>query len=141
MASSGANMSSVPPELPKDAAESIAVGGALLCLLHCLFLPVLLAWLPAIGRAWIPTVDLHLWLVVIVGPMSAWLLLTAVRSHKTVVLAAGFTGLSLLILALMVPVSPSTETLMSVTGSILLAGAHSANWVLRRSHRRNPVMH
>ncbi len=125
--------------LPTDAAEGFAIGGALLCLVHCLFLPLLLAWTPTLGRAVDPGIDLHLWLVVIVGPVSAWLLIGVVRHHKLPLLGTGFIGLGLLILALIVPLTERAETQMSVTGSILLAITHATNWALRRRHRHRLV--
>lgn len=131
MASSKAGKLAALPHKPTNAAEGLAIGGALLCLVHCLFLPLLLAWLPALSEAWNPGVDLHLWLVLLVGPLSAWLLVSAVRQHKMAILSAGFAGLGLLILALLLPLTPLQETLMSVAGSLALAGAHIANWVLR----------
>lgn len=116
---------------PTDAAEGLAIGGALGCLVHCLLLPVLVAWIPSAGRALSPSFDLHFWLVLIIGPVSAWLLANAVRRYKAPILAAGLGGLGLLILALVLPLSAQQETLLSVAGSIMLAGAHIANWAVR----------
>ncbi len=135
-----ANRTIVPNPLQTDAAEGFAIGGALLCLVHCLLLPLLLAWTPTLGQALDPQIDLHLWLVMIVGPVSAWLLLSVVRHHRLVLLSAGFAGLGLLILALIVPVTARQETLMSVTGSSLLAATHAINWALRRRHRHRSVL-
>lgn len=135
-----ANRTSHPASLPTDAAEGFAIGGALLCLVHCLFLPMLLAWTPTLGRAFDPAIDLHFWLVMIVGPVSAWLLLSVVRHHRLPLLASGFAGLGLLILALILPVTVRQETLMSVAGSILLAATHAINWALRRRHRHGVLL-
>lgn len=135
-----ANRTIEPRPLPTDAAEGFAIGAALLCLIHCLLLPLLLAWTPTLGQALVPQIDLHLWLVMIVGPVSAWLLISVVRQHRLPLLAAGFAGLGLLILALVVPLTAGQETLMSVTGSIMLAATHATNWALRRRHRHRSVL-
>ena len=129
-----------PAPLPTDAAEGFAIGGALLCLVHCLALPLLLAWTPTLGRALNPAIDLHLWLVMIVGPVSAWLLISVVRKHRLPLLTAGFAGLGLLILALIVPLAAWQETVMSVTGSVMLAATHAINWALRRRHRHGGML-
>jgi hypothetical protein len=129
-----------PFPLPTDAAEGFAIGGALLCLVHCLFLPLLLAWAPTLGHVLNPAIDLHLWLVMIVGPVSVWLLLSVVRLHRLPLLVAGFAGLGLLIFALTMPATARQETLMSVTGSVLLAATHAINWALRRRHRHGGIL-
>lgn len=121
-----------------DAAELFAISGAFLCLVHCLFLPVLLASLPAVNQALFPGVDLHLWIVLIAGPISAWLLVSAVQQHRLAILPAGATGLGLLALALLLPLTVGQETAMSVCGSVLLAGAHITNWLVRHHGHRHP---
>lgn len=121
---------------PVDAAEGFAIGGAILCLVHCLILPVLLAWMPMVGGMFDPAFDLHLWTVILVGPLSAWLLLSTIHHRRKLLLTLGFVGLGLLILALLIPVSERQEIAMSVCGSILLASAHLVNWRFRHESRR-----
>lgn len=121
---------------PIDAAEGFAIGGAILCLVHCLFLPVLLAWMPMVGTMVDPRFDFHLWTVILVGPLSAWLLLSMIHHRRKLLLTLGFAGLALLILALLMPLSEGQEVIMSVCGSILLASAHLFNWRFRHESRR-----
>lgn len=130
----------MPAPLKKstDAAELFAISGAFLCLVHCLFLPVLLASLPAVGQTLFPDVDLHLWIVLIAGPISAWLLASTVQRNRPAILSAGAAGLGLLALALFLPLTDRQETAMTVCGSVLLAGAHITNWLMRHHGHRHP---
>jgi len=123
-------------ERPVDIAEGFTIFGALLCLVHCLFLPIVLAWMPLLSRSTNLGINLHLWVVCIAGPVSAWLLISAVRQYKRIIVSVGMSGLALLILALLWPLTTQQETLVSVAGSVMLAGAHLGNWWVRhRSHR------
>jgi len=123
-------------ERPVDIAEGFTIFGALLCLVHCLFLPIVLAWMPLLSRSTNLGINLHLWVVCIAGPVSAWLLISAVRQYKRIIVSVGMSGLALLILALLWPLTTQQETLVSVAGSVMLASAHLGNWSVRhRSHR------
>lgn len=116
---------------PVDLAEGIAITASLLCLVHCLFLPLLLAWSPAVTRALDLPFDLHLWIVLIAGPMSLWILLKAARQQRLPIMLTGVAGLGLLAFALVVPVTETMEIAISSIGSVLLAAAHLANWMAR----------
>lgn len=116
---------------PVDLAEGIAITASLLCLVHCLFLPLVLAWSPAVTRVLDLPFDLHLWIVLIAGPMSLWILLKAARQNRLSIMLTGVAGLGLLVLALVVPVTEMMEIAISSVGSVLLAAAHLANWTAR----------
>lgn len=118
-----------------DVAEGLAIGASLLCLAHCLVLPLLLAWSPAVSRTLDLPIDLHMWIVLLAGPVSLWLLVSAARQQRVFILAAGLAGLGLLVMALVLPMTEIGEIAMSTTGSVLLAAAHVANWLTRHSRR------
>ncbi len=125
-----------PGAAPKttDLAEGVAITASLLCLAHCLLLPLLLAWSPTVSRTLDLPFDLHLWIVLLAGPVSLSILLKAARHKRLLVMSAGLTGLGLLVLALVLPVTEPMEVAISSTGSVLLAIAHLTNWFAR--HRR-----
>lgn len=111
-----------------------AIGLSGLCLLHCIALPVLAAWLPvlAVGSE---AAGVHLLLVVLAAPLAAaglW------RSHRLRPLPRALWGLAgaglaaLLAGALGWP-AERWETALTVAGSMSLAGAHLWNW--GRRHR------
>lgn len=124
-----------PPSasVPKtaDMAEGAAITASLLCLVHCLVLPLLLAWAPAFSQHLELPFDLHLWIVLLAGPVSLGILIRAGRRRRPGIMAMGLCGLGLLIAALAFPVSETQETVISSMGSILLACAHLANWLAR----------
>lgn len=108
----------------------------MLCLVHCLGLPLLIAALPAIAAR----VDLgegfHLAVLLFALPVSGFALIEGWRRHRGLVpLFVGAAGLALLALGLAFENWVAVETGVTVAGSLLLAGAHIANW-RRRSARR-----
>lgn len=114
-----------------DLAEGLAISASILCLAHCLFLPLVLAWSPALSRTFDLPFDLHLWIVLIAGPISLTILVSAAKRARMGILATGVAGLSLLVLALVLPVTDMQEIAISSIGSMLLAMAHLANWAAR----------
>lgn len=124
-----------PGSVPKtaDLAEGAAIAASVLCLVHCLFLPVLLAWAPALSQSLELRVDLHLWIVLLAGPISLAILIRAARHQRHAIMALGLFGLSLLIAALALPVTEGQEIVVSSIGSLSLAIAHLANWLARHS--------
>jgi len=114
-----------------DLAEGLAISASILCLAHCLFLPLVLAWSPALSRTFDLPFDLHLWIVLIAGPISLTILVRAAKRARVGILATGVAGLSLLVLALVLPVTDMQEIAISSIGSMLLAMAHLANWAAR----------
>ncbi|WP_052129892.1 MerC domain-containing protein [Sphingomonas sp. 35-24ZXX] len=114
-----------------DLAEGLAISASILCLAHCLFLPLVLAWSPALSRTFDLPFDLHLWIVLIAGPVSLTILVRAAKRARMGILVTGVAGLSLLVLALVLPVTDMQEIAISSIGSMLLAMAHLANWAAR----------
>ncbi|MDM7956630.1 MerC domain-containing protein [Blastomonas sp.] len=119
------------PARTADVAEGVAISASILCLIHCLALPVLLAGSPWLSRTMDLPFDAHLWIVLLAGPVSAWLLSRAARQHRIGIFAAGIAGLGCLVLALILPVSEPMEAVISTLGSLMLASAHVANWMAR----------
>lgn len=121
-----------------DFAEAAAIAASVLCLVHCLFLPLLLAWAPALSQSLELPFDLHLWIVLLAGPVSLGILIRAAQRRRHAILIIGLCGLGLLIAALLLPVTDGHEVVISSLGSLCLASAHLANWLAR--HPR-PFVH
>jgi hypothetical protein len=111
---------------------------SMLCLVHCLALPVLVAVLPLVASSFVADATFHRWMLLAVVPTSTLAFGMGYRSHRDVsMLAVGGVGLSLLALAayggLLVGLSAVGDTVLTVCGGLLLATAHGINrW---RSHR------
>ncbi len=114
-------------------ASAVALSG--LCLVHCLALPLLASLLPLFA-AWSQAEWVHGLFVALAAPLAGYALW---RSHRqralppALWLMAAIGLLGLLLGALAWP-SEAAETPLTVSGSLLLAGAHLWN-AGRRRHR------
>lgn len=110
--------------------DGAAIGASLLCLLHCIGLPILFALLPAMATIGLPTTEwLHLALLLTAIPVSALALVGGWRAHGAVVpILLGTTGLAGLAAGLAFGSVPGAETALTVVGSLALALAHIGNW-------------
>lgn len=113
---------------PNNRAETAAIGVSVVCLLHCLALPLVFAMVPALA-VWITLPDeFHIYMVTIALPLSLPVLIAGYRRHfHCLPLAFGLFGLGCLIGGLAAN-SYMIETMLTVTGALILAFAHSLNW-------------
>jgi hypothetical protein len=119
--------------LPLDGA---AIGLSMACLVHCLGLPMLFALLPAAAGAFSPPEWVHLLAFLLAVPASAAAMTAGFRHHGTwLPIGFGVTGLGLLALGLLSEASEVLETGLTVSGSVMLAIGHLANWRRRRRPR------
>jgi len=107
--------------------DRLAISASTLCLIHCLFLPVLAAFLPALAQ-WADTGEaFHLVMLAIAVPLSSFALIRGWRQHRVVgPLLAGASGLLLLMFGVMLD-HMLIGTILTVGGGITLALAHIAN--------------
>ncbi len=109
--------------------DGAAVVLSVLCLLHCLALPLIVAGLPLLAQ----TADdhLHAQVLVIVIPLSVVALGLRFRHHrKSWILWAGFAGLAILVAGATIAhayFGPRVDATVTVLGSIVLATAHFYN--------------
>lgn len=110
--------------------DSAAIGASLLCLIHCIGLPILFALLPALASIGLPSSEwLHLLLLLTAIPVSALALVGGWRAHGRVVpMLLGALGLAGLAAGLAFDSVPGAETALTVAGSLALAMAHIGNW-------------
>lgn len=110
--------------------DGAAIGASLLCLIHCIGLPVLFALLPALATLGLPSSEgLHLILLLTAIPISALALVGGWRAHGAIVpLLLGAAGLAGLGAGLAFGSVPGAETALTVAGSLALASAHIGNW-------------
>ncbi len=105
-----------------------------LCLLHCLALPVLAAFLPLLA-VWAEAEWVHAAFVAFALPLTGTALWRAHRQRPLplglIVLAVG--GLTGLLLGALPWSAESLEVPLTVTGGLMLASAHLWNWK-RRPH-------
>lgn len=110
--------------------DAAAVAASVGCAVHCLFLPVMIAALPALSR-WLELGEsFHLSMLLVAVPISGVALLAGWRKHRRPIAPlSGVVGLGLMTGGL---AGGAAETLLTVAGGVLVAGAHLLNWNLRR---------
>jgi len=109
-----------------------SVGLSGLCVVHCLALPLIAAALPLAGAlADAPWV--HPLLVLIAAPLSLWAVHASKAWRRFPVVALVGAGLILLALAAFIPALSALDTALSVTGALMIAGAHLTNYLSMRA--------
>ena len=127
--------------LPRYALLDLSsIGLSVLCLVHCLALPVLVAVLPAFSQVlaadWV-----HMGLVCLAIPLTIWALYQSGGWHRQVVVILAVSGLMLLALAAFVAELHDYEIAMSILGALLVASAHALNTYLHARAHRKSVAH
>lgn len=125
------------PAKSSDWLDGAAIGLSGLCLLHCLALPVLVGVLPIL----MPYGDshLHAQILYVAGPLSVVAIGIGYTQHRNpLVVLAAIGGLGLLVAGATVAhagLGIVADRLFTISGSIVLAGAHLWNGLLSRRHR------
>jgi hypothetical protein len=119
-----------------DWIERVAFSAALLCLIHCLALPVAIAALPALSRVLALPENAHAWLLLLAVPASTLALIGGgFARERRGLLILGSAGIVMLASGALIFGASPAETPVTVAGSLMLAFAHLSNW--RRRHARH----
>lgn len=119
-----------------DKLDGLAVCASAVCMVHCLALPLLLAALPMLGQWLDPGESFHRIILAFAVPTSALALIGGWRVHHAIgPVLSGVIGLALMTAGIVFAGRPALETALSVTGSLMLAFAHVANWRNRFIHK------
>ncbi|MEO0369636.1 MAG: MerC domain-containing protein [Pseudomonadota bacterium] len=117
--------------------DRLAIGFSLVCIIHCLVLPLLLVAVPALGASFFADEQFHFWLVFAVIPTSLYSLsLGCRRHHRNMVLVLGLIGIGLLLVGLAaedLSLGEWGERSFTVLGALFVAAAHIRNFQLCRS--------
>ena len=115
--------------------DGVGIGISSVCMIHCLFLPLIIVLSPA-WSSWldIPE-DIHPWLLALALPFSGTVLWRAASAfpRAKLSLALGLTGLAMMSAALFIE-REKVEIAMTSIGALLVASAHLRNW-RSREHR------
>lgn len=118
-------------KMTQAATDKLAIGLSLVCAIHCLTLPFLLALIPSIGALQLDNEGFHLWMVLLVLPTSIYALNLGCKQHQRYqLLLLGCFGLTLLVLALVLEdmVGETGEKLLTLTGATFVALGHWLNY-------------
>ncbi len=117
-----------------DMVEGAAISASLLCLVHCLALPLLLLALPAIVGAIFESEMFHIVAAALVVPAAALAFLLGYRRHRSLRPAIlGSAGVACIVAALFPTLGEPAAAAITAIGSLLLIGGHIFNWRLRRT--------
>lgn len=115
-----------------NAVESAAASVSLLCLIHCLALPLLLVLLPGAAGLFVESDAFHVAAVALAAPGASVAFVMGYRQHAAILPAViGGGGLGCLIAALLVAHGTVAETYLMVAGSLILVAGHVLNWRAR----------
>lgn len=112
--------------------EGMAVSASLLCLVHCLALPLLLLLLPGVLGLFAQSDAFHYAALALVVPAALaafWLGYCRHRARRPALL--GLAGVTCLVVALLPGATEGRELGFTVAGSLLLIVGHGMNWRLR----------
>ncbi|WP_367279801.1 MerC domain-containing protein [Hyphomonas sp.] len=117
-------------------ATALSLSG--LCVVHCLALPVLAAFLPLLG-AWAEAEWVHKVFVVMALPVTGAALVRGMPRRGPALFAGlAISGLALLVTAAFVDAVHSLETPLTLVGACLLAAAHLWRWGQHRKDLARP---
>jgi len=112
--------------------ESAAISGSLICLLHCLALPVLLLLVPGTMLLFVQSEAFHVVALALLAPSAALAFWLGYRRHRVGYVAlSGMAGIVLLAMALLPGIGEGAELSLTVAGSLFLIIGHLVNWRLR----------
>ena len=113
---------------------------SILCLVHCLVAPLLIAAVPALGLGFLAVDGIHVAFAVAVLLAAVVALIPGYRQHhKVSVLVLGASGV--LLVAAATTLAPGVpETAVTVLGSSMLIAAHVTNLRHSRLHVHSPQL-
>jgi MerC mercury resistance protein len=116
--------------------DGLAISASLLCLIHCLALPIMVLALPLIGVALGDSEWFHPLILVFAIPTSSYALFRGFREHgQPKSLIFGFSGLLCLFFGIWVEHFALFGTGLTVAGSLFLAIGHFQNLRFRHDPR------
>lgn len=120
--------------------DKFAIGLSLMCAIHCLTIPLLLAMLPSMAALQLDNEAFHLWMIVAVLPTSLYALTLGCKQHKRYrLLILGSIGLALLVLALVLGearIGEVGEKVLTALGAGFVAVGHWFNYRLCRIEKQ-----
>ncbi|MDJ0277462.1 MerC domain-containing protein [Sphingomonas sp. 2R-10] len=109
--------------------DGFAVAASLLCLVHCLLLPLLLVALPVLATILIVPEAFHAIAFALAVPTSLVALGAGYRRHRrTLPAALALMGLALLGTGAFAVDGETVERIVTSIGGVVLAAAHLLNW-------------
>ena len=117
--------------------DKAAIGLSMICVVHCLLVPIAIVMVPALGATFVEDEYFHYAILFLVLPTSLIALGLGCRQHgRREILLMGLAGLMVLCLILIVGeerLGETGERISTVVGSGIIALAHLRNFRLCRT--------
>lgn len=121
----------------KSAWDRLGIALSLICLAHCLLLPVALVALPVVAVQWLQEGTVHVVMALALAPVAAFALIPGLKRHRSWRVAGAMaSGLSLVSAAAFAgegSVAHEWSIPLTVAGGAILVVAHFVNLSLCRS--------
>ena len=121
----------------KSTWDRLGIALSLVCLAHCLLLPVAFLVLPLIAVQWLQGGTVHVLLALVLAPVAALALVPGLKRHRSWSVAGAMAaGLGLLSTAAFAgegSVAHEWSTALTLAGGAILVAAHFVNLKLCRS--------
>ncbi|MCW8879831.1 MAG: MerC domain-containing protein [Kangiellaceae bacterium] len=119
--------------------DKAAISLSIICVIHCLLLPLLVLILPSMATLWFNDETFHQWLLLAVFMSSSFALSKGYRQHKqfSIILWGSF-GLSFLFLASLLghdKVGELGEQSLTLIGAFIIAIGHIKNYRTCKQHQ------
>jgi uncharacterized membrane protein YfcA len=132
-------MPSISNSLPKVNWDAVGIGASTLCVIHCVLLPVVLAFAPTLAHFLPGDESVHrtlAYLLAVIGLVAFWAGYKVHRRKRVLLLlAVGILGVTVGAYADFLLPSHTWEVLITLNGSSFLIVAHYLNRTLCRSCR------
>ena len=119
--------------------DILAVSLSVLCILHCLLLPIMVIALPSMASLFFVDEVFHTWMVIAVIPISGIALYRGWKKHQVLKIGTiGFMGLLLLSCAAFLGhdfISENDERFLTIIGTTIITLAHIWNYALYKVER------
>ncbi len=97
--------------------------------MHCLFLPIIISVLP-VFEFWIQKEWIHQFMVILSLPVTGMALMN-IMQRRFLISSFMVVGLLLLLVAAFIPALHDHETVLTVSGAMILASGHLLRWHAR----------
>ena len=115
--------------------DNTAISLSLLCIIHCLALPLIIVMLPALTIFNLQDEAVHFWMLAAVIPTSLFALTMGCRKHNNYnVIGLGIVGLTIILASAFLGhvFGETGETVLTTVGAIFIAVVHLINQRLCR---------
>ena len=117
--------------------DRLGITLSVVCLLHCLALPLAIAALPLVAAQWLQASGFHMAMALALLPIALLAVLPGLRMHGrrsvAVAMAAGLSLLSTAAFADEALLTHEWVVALTVTGGVILVAAHAVNLALCRA--------